>query len=65
MHTRQLPEGCDRDIPTFQADAKGLASRESSAKVLKRGGEERPLADRRQRRPHAVHQDADDLRRCR
>jgi transketolase len=34
MQHRQLPEGWDRDIPTFPADAKGLASRESSAKVL-------------------------------
>jgi transketolase len=34
MQHRQLPEGWDRDIPTFPADAKGLASRDSSAKVL-------------------------------
>src|SRR5262249_5089814 len=34
MQHRQLPEGWDRDIPTFPTDAKGLASRESSAKVL-------------------------------
>src|SRR5262249_20251121 len=34
MQHRQMPEGWDRDIPTFPADAKGLASRESSAKVL-------------------------------
>jgi transketolase len=34
MQHRQLPEGWDRDVPTFPADAKGLASRESSAKVL-------------------------------
>ena len=31
---RELPEGWDADIPNFPADAKGLASRESSAKVL-------------------------------
>ena len=30
----QLPEGWDKDIPTFDADAKGLASRASSGKVL-------------------------------
>ena len=34
MQHRQLPEGWDRDIPTFPADAKGLAGRESSSKVL-------------------------------
>ena len=34
MQRRELPGGWDRDLPTFPADAKGLASRESSAKVL-------------------------------
>ncbi|MGH7787640.1 MAG: transketolase family protein, partial [Candidatus Binatia bacterium] len=34
MQRRALPEGWDRDLPTFPADAKGLASRESSSKVL-------------------------------
>jgi transketolase len=34
MQHRQLPEGWDRDIPTFPTDAKGLATRESSGKVL-------------------------------
>jgi transketolase len=34
MQHRQLPEGWDRDIPKFPADAKGLATRESSGKVL-------------------------------
>ncbi len=29
-----LPEGWDKDIPTFEADAKGLASRASSGQVL-------------------------------
>jgi transketolase len=33
MH-RQLPEGWDKDLPTFAAGAKGLATRDSSAKVL-------------------------------
>jgi len=31
---RRLPEGWDKDVPTFPADAKGLASRDSSGKVL-------------------------------
>ncbi|KQO88559.1 transketolase [Methylobacterium sp. Leaf92] len=30
----RLPEGWDRDIPVFEANAKGLATRESSGKVL-------------------------------
>ena len=34
MQHRQLPEGWDRDLPTFPADPKGLATRESNAKVL-------------------------------
>lgn len=34
MQRRELPSGWDKDLPTFPADAKGLATRESSAKVL-------------------------------
>ena len=34
LQHRRLPQGWDRDVPTFPADAKGLASRDSSAKVL-------------------------------
>ena len=34
MQHRQLPEGWDKDLPTFPADAKGLATRDSSGKVL-------------------------------
>jgi len=34
MQHRQLPENWDRDLPEFPADSKGLATRESSAKVL-------------------------------
>jgi transketolase len=30
----RLPEGWDKDIPVFEPDAKGLATRESSGKVL-------------------------------
>jgi transketolase len=33
MQHRQLPEGWDRDLPTFPADPKGLATRDSSGKV--------------------------------
>jgi transketolase len=34
MQHRQLPDGWDRDIPTFPADPKGMAGRDASAKVL-------------------------------
>lgn len=32
--TGRLPEGWDKDIPSFPADSKGIATRESSGKVL-------------------------------
>ena len=34
MQTRDLPAGWDADIPVFPPDAKGMASRDSSGKVL-------------------------------
>ena len=34
MQHRRLPDGWDKDLPTFPADAKGVASRVSSGKVL-------------------------------
>ena len=34
MQRRQLPEGWDKDIPSFPADPKGIAGRDSSGKVL-------------------------------
>jgi transketolase len=34
MQRRELPEGWDSDLPAFAADAKGLAGREASGKVL-------------------------------
>ena len=33
MHSGTLPEGWDRDIPVFPADAKGMATREAGGKV--------------------------------
>jgi transketolase len=33
MEHRQLPNGWDKDLPSFPADAKGLATRDSSGKV--------------------------------
>jgi transketolase len=34
MPRRELPEGWDKNLPTFPTDAKGLATRESSGKTL-------------------------------
>ena len=34
MQHRELPAGWDKNLPTFPADAKGMATRESSGKVL-------------------------------
>ena len=34
MQRRELPEGWDRNLPTFSADAKGIAGREASGRVL-------------------------------
>ena len=34
MQKRELPDGWDKDLPVFPADAKGIAGREASAKVL-------------------------------
>ena len=34
MQTGQLPEGWDKDLPSFPADSKGMATRESSGKTL-------------------------------
>src|SRR6185295_1279790 len=33
MQRRELPDGWDREIPSFPPDPKGLASRDSSSKV--------------------------------
>ena len=34
LQHRQLPDGWDKNLPTFAADAKGIGTRESSGKVL-------------------------------
>ncbi len=34
MLNQELPDGWDKDIPSFPADAKGLATRDSGGKVL-------------------------------
>ncbi len=42
IETHQLPEGWDAEIPVFPADAKGIASRDSSQKVLNAIGKHVP-----------------------
>src|SRR5687767_7714036 len=42
MQHRQLPAGWDKDLPTFQADAKGLATREASGKAINADGRNLP-----------------------
>jgi transketolase len=42
MERRELPEGWDRDLPTFEPDAKGVAGRAASGKVLNRLAENVP-----------------------
>ena len=42
MQHRELPDGWDKSLPTFPADAKGLATRESSGKVLNAVAENMP-----------------------
>ncbi len=42
MQDRELPNDWDKNLPTFPADAKGIATRESSGKVLSLLGENIP-----------------------
>jgi transketolase len=42
MQHRQLPDGWDKDLPVFPADAKGLATRVSSGQVLNALGKRVP-----------------------
>jgi transketolase len=42
MQRRQLPDGWDKNLPNFPADPKGLATRESSGKVLNKLAENIP-----------------------
>ncbi len=36
MQRRELPDGWDRDLPSFEADAKGVAGRDASGEMLNR-----------------------------
>ena len=65
MQRRTLPEGWDADIPSFPADAKGVAGRDANAKVLNAVATAGAVAGRRLGRPGAVQQVPDDLRRGR
>ena len=62
MGKRELPDGWDKELPTFAADAKGLATRESSAQGSQRHRQERSLADGRLGRPLSLDENAPDLR---
>ncbi len=42
MQKHELPEGWDKDLPSFPTDAKGMATRESSSKVLNAIGKNHP-----------------------
>lgn len=42
LHHRQLPDGWDRDLPSFPPDAKGMATRDASGKVLNAIGKNCP-----------------------
>ena len=49
-------------MPTFPADAKGMATRDASGQGAQRHREERAVADRRFGRPGPFEQDAADVR---
>ena len=57
MWRGELPDGWDEDIPSFPADAKGIATREASGKVLNAIAPALAVADRRLGGPVALHQD--------
>ncbi len=56
MQRRQLPDGWDADLPTFDVDAKGVAGRDASAQGAQRGSPAGAVADRRLGRPGPVEQ---------
>ena len=51
MQHRQLPEGWDKDLPTFPADAKGIGQARLLGQGAQRRRQERALADGRLGRP--------------
>ncbi len=61
MQQRALPDGWDKNLPTFAADAKGIATRESSGKVLNALAQKYSVAGRGLRRSRQVKQDQSDV----
>jgi transketolase len=62
MLRRELPDGWDRGLPTFPADAKGMATR-CLGPGAERPRQDRAVAARRLCGPRALLQDAPDVRR--
>ena len=65
MQHRQLPDGWDKDLPTFPRRRQGHRRPRRVGQGAQRARQERPLADRRLGRPRPVDQDAPHLRRRR
>ena len=61
MTKRELPDGWDKELPTFAPDAKGIATRDSSSKVLNAIAKNVPVADGRLGRSLSIDQNAADL----
>src|SRR5262249_15998571 len=62
IQRRKLPDSWDADIPTFPADPKGIASRESSGQVLNRVAERVPWLGGGGAGPHTVQEDGRRVR---
>ena len=65
MQRRELPDGWDKDLPTFAADPKGKATRDSSGQVLNAMAKNVPWLHGRGGGPGPVDQDPADVRRGR
>ena len=63
--TARLPDGWDKNLPTFPADAKGMATRESSGKVLNVVAQNVPWLMGGSADLCPLHQTAAEVRRCR
>ena len=64
MQHRELPDGWDKDLPVFPADAKGMAGR-GEFQGLERNRAQRPLVGRRRGRLDSLDQDSHRGRRRR
>ena len=62
IERRELPQGWDADIQPFPADAKGMASRASSGKVLNQAAQNDSLAAGRLGRSGPLDQHAAEVR---